>query len=251
MAKKTVVFNEYDENQSLLLAKKQKAKRRKRMVRRLLGLSLIVLTAVYFGSGYSKINKVTVANNEFITQEKIVELTQVSVSKSFVLFTQSGQVEKNLMASGYFDSVSVAKGFDGSLNVTVTPTKLIAYSTNEQGYLAINESGKVCQVGGEFSSLVAPLPAIHDFDEKTLAAFAIEYAKIPSQVLLEVSDIYFRPAAGDDLRCQFNMDDGKILYLRIDEMASQLSGNNYIILVVNYSDYKYFDFLGGYVYRSK
>ena len=251
MAKKTVVFNAYDENQSLLLAKKQKAKRRARATKRLTALILLVLTVFYFGSDYSKIMTIAIANNEFISQETIVELTQVKTKGSFMLFTKSAKVETDLMASGYFDSVSVSKGWDRSLKVAVTPTPLIAYCANEQGFLAVNESGKVCQISGDFSGLVATLPVLHDFTDEIMAQFAAEYAKIPSQVRLQVSDVYFKPAAGDDLRCQFNMDDGKILYLRIDKMASQLANNNYIILVYNYGDYKYFDFLGEYVYRSK
>lgn len=251
MAKKTVVFNEYDENQSLLLAKKQKAKRRRRLMRRLFILSLFVATGVYFATSYSKIMTITVANNEYISQETITQLTKVKAGSSFFLFTPKAKVAENLMSSGYFDSVKVTKSWDRSLTVTVEPTALVGYYGNEQGYMVINESGKVFQITGDFAGLLAPLPVLHDFNDEVLAQFAVEYVKIPSQVRLQVSDIYFKPLAGDDLRCQFNMDDGKILYLRIDEMATQLAKNNYIILVVNHSEYQYFDFLGEYVYRSK
>ena len=251
MAKKTVVFNEYDENQSLLLAKKQKARRRRRLLKRLFFLSLLVAIGVYFGSSYSKIMTITIANNEYVAEATIVELTKVKTSSSYFLFTRGSQVESNLLASGYFDSVKVTKGWDRSLNVTVTPTPLIACYSNDQGYMVINESGKAYQISGDFSALVATLPVLHDFNDEILARFASEFAKIPSQVRLQVSDVYFKPQAGDDLRCQFDMDDGKILYLRIDEMADQLQDNNYIILVYNYAEYKYFDFMGGYVYRSK
>ena len=47
------------------------------------------------------------------------------------------------------------------------------------------------------------------------------------------------------------MDDGKILYLRYDQMADQLKGNYYALLMEKYPDDKYYDFLGKYVYRSK
>lgn len=44
------------------------------------------------------------------------------------------------------------------------------------------------------------------------------------------------------------MDDGKILYLRYDDMAVQLKGDNYALKMEEFPDYKYYDFVGKYVY---
>ena len=87
--------------------------------------------------------------------------------------------------------------------------------------------------------------------EKVLKEFAKEYAKIPYSVISQISSINYAPQNADETRCEFIMDDGKILYLRYDQMADQLKGNYYALLMEKYPDDKYYDFLGKYVYRSK
>ena len=94
-------------------------------------------------------------------------------------------------------------------------------------------------------------PKMNNFNEKVLKAFAKEYAKIPYSVISQISSINYAPQNADETRCEFIMDDGKILYLRYDQMANQLKGNYYALLMEKYPDDKYYDFLGKYVYRSK
>mgnify|MGYP005796592739 FL=1 len=92
---------------------------------------------------------------------------------------------------------------------------------------------------------------MNNFNEKVLKEFAKEYAKIPYSVISQISSINYAPQNADETRCEFIMDDGKILYLRYDQMADQLKGNYYALLMEKYPDDKYYDFLGKYVYRSK
>ena len=72
--------------------------------------------------------------------------------------------------------------------------------------------------------------------------------KFPRQVVNQISDINYAPENLDDKRCEFIMDDGKILYLRYDDMAVQLKGDNYALKMEEFPDYKYYDFVGKYVY---
>ena len=51
-----------------------------------------------------------------------------------------------------------------------------------------------------------------------------------------------------DTRCEFIMDDGKILYVLYDDMASQLADDNYSLIMERFPNQKYYDFCGKYVY---
>ena len=44
------------------------------------------------------------------------------------------------------------------------------------------------------------------------------------------------------------MDDGKILYVLYDDMASQLANDNYSLIMERFPNQKYYDFCGKYVY---
>ena len=116
----------------------------------------------------------------------------------------------------------------------------------------VDETGRIIKdEAGKYVSYVQRCPRLNNFDYEHLEEFSKEFIKLPSQVINQISDINYAPLSADETRCEFIMDDAKILYLRYDDMAEQLKGNNYASLMEKYPDDKYYDFLGKYVYRSK
>ena len=88
-------------------------------------------------------------------------------------------------------------------------------------------------------------------DLQLLKEFAKEYVNIPEIVKNQTSDIIYDPQKADETRLKFIMDDGKILYLRIEDMADQL--NNRYDYVANKEAFKnkcVFSFEGNYVYMK-
>ena len=48
--------------------------------------------------------------------------------------------------------------------------------------------------------------------------------------------------------CKLELDDGKVFYVRIEDMEKQLTSTNYYLVIQSYPDYKYYDYLGKNVY---
>ncbi len=250
MAKKKVVFNEYDQDQRLILAKRRRRKRIRRFFKRLFLIMTVFLVCGYFLSSFSKIMTVTVTGTELISEDDVKELSGVTVAESYFLLTTVREVENRILASEYFDEVKVSKTLDRNLTITVVETPLVCYQASGDGYRVVNEFGKIFQVAPGLESNLLPLPVMHDFTDEIFSEFAVEYVKIPAQVRYQISDIFFIPEDGDPLKCQFNMDDGKILYVRIDKMADQLADNKYLLNIQKNPDYKYYDYLGRFIYME-
>lgn len=239
------VYNEHDQNQVREILKQRKIKRRKRR-RKILLLFVVVLFVVgFFISDFSKIQSITISGNQRISQEEILKLIPVKVHSSISLFTSSSAIEKSLEEMPAIKVATVNKDFFGNMKISVEETKPIAYQIvdtkiwilDEKGNMIINEANDVL-------SYVQRCPKLNGFDENRAREFAKEYYKIPSQVQNQISDIKYSPLPSDETRCEFLMDDGKILYLRIEDMAGQLAGDRYDAILREFPDAKHYSFEG-------
>ena len=143
----------------------------------------------------------------------------------------------------------VTKDLFGHVKIKVVEADPIGQCTIDNILYVVDETGRVTKdEAGVLTTYVQRCPKLNGFDYDRFAAFAKEFAKIPAQVVNQISDINYAPENLDDKRCEFIMDDGKILYLRYDDMAVQLKGDNYALKMEEFPDYKYYDFVGKYVY---
>ena len=85
----------------------------------------------------------------------------------------------------------------------------------------------------------------------SIESFAKEYVKIPELIKTQISDILYDPKDNDQTRLKFIMDNGKIFYLRIEDMADQLNRIDYEAFMTGYSDRCVFSFEGNYIYTEE
>ena len=97
-------------------------------------------------------------------------------------------------------------------------------------------------------SYVQRYPQAINFDEKHLKQFIKEYKQLPSVIKNQISSIVFEPNDKDQTKCKLELDDGKIFYVRIEDMVRQLTSTNYYLVTQKYPENKYYDFLGKNVY---
>ena len=181
------------------------------------------------------------------------EASDVKIRQSFTFFIDDKKIISNIKKLPFVKNVDVSKNLlREDFKFKVVENDPIGQCTINNVLYLIDEKGKIAiDDQGRLISYVQRCPKINNFDEKVLKEFAKEYAKIPHSVINQISSINYAPQNADTTRMEFIMDDGKILYLRYDQMANQLKGNYYALLMEKYPDDKYYDFLGKYVYRSK
>lgn len=245
------VYNEHDQNQVREILKNRKLKRRKRRRKILLVILVVLFIVLFFTSDVSKIQSVTVKGNSRVATEEIMKVTPVKVHKTIHFFISMNSIEKKIESLPAIKNATATKDFFGNITITVEESKPIAYQIVDTKVFILDEKGKVVSNEVTANEEYQKCPRLTGFDEDRIKEFAKEYAKIPSQVQNQISDIKYAPLSLDELRCEFLMDDGKILYLRIDDMAAQLSGDRYDTLMHDFPNDKYYDFVGKYCYTSK
>lgn len=242
-------FNEHDENQAQLLRKNRKKKRIKRKIKIVIVLFVLLLIVGYFVSDISRVKTIEVVGQQDVSKDDILET--ISVHKGdIILLVNTGRIEDEITNMGFIKKVKVTKSLLGSINIEIEEAQKVAYCVIGKKTYVIDELGNVSETTDK--DLIASLqatPRITKFsDLDLLKKFAKEYVNIPEIVKSQTSDILYDPQKADETRLKFIMDDGKILYLRIEDMVEQLNRYDYEANKEVYKDKCIFSFEGNYVY---
>lgn len=250
--KQRVMYEDYQQNPVRSILKARKAKRRRKKIRLLLSIFIVILIASFFASDYSRIASISVSGNKLVEKQEIIDASEVKVRQDFTFFTDIQAIRDKIKELPLIKNVKVNKNITGEISIKVSECDVIGQAQINNILYLIDENGKIAiDSQNKLAGQIQLWPTISNFDENTLKEFAKEYTKLPYAVISQTTNINYAPQSADEKRCEFVMDDGKILYLRYDQMAEQLKGNYYALLMEKYPDDKYYDFLGKYVYRSK
>lgn len=243
-------YNEHDENQVNKILKTKKKKKLKRRFKVIFVLLILILIGLFFMSDYSKIKSIQVFGNEEVKTEDV--LKNISIDKqSIFLFVNPSRVEEEVKQVNLIKKVNVSRDFFGHVKIEVEEADKVAYSVINNMTYVIDEMGNVTETKDKkiIQSLQA-CPKITQFkDLKLLKEFAVQYIKIPELIKNQTSDIVYDPKKMDETRLKFIMDNGKILYLRIEDMASQLKSFDYEANIAH-DDMCIFKFEGVNIYKE-
>ena len=139
----------------------------------------------------------------------------------------------------FIKKATVKKDLLGNVKITVQENNALLYSYIDNILYIVDEDGVMEKdTKQEKLSYVQRYPQAINFDEKQL----------PSVIKNQISSIVFEPNDKDQTKCKLELDDGKIFYVRIEDMARQLTSTNYYLVTQKYPENKYYDFLGKNVY---
>lgn len=245
----TYMYNEHDVNQVKNMQKKIKKKKQKRRRCFVLIVLLIVACIAFMTGSASKVKKISVSGCHLTNQEDIIKNISIKTKKTYFFSMDCGQVENEIEQMLFVKKATVKKDLLGNVKITVQENNAMLYGYIDNVLYLVDEDGVVEKdEKQEKLSYVQRYPQAMSFDEDHLKQFVKEYKKLPSVIKNQISSIVFEPNDKDQTKCKLELDDGKIFYVRIEDMARQLTSTNYYLVIQKYPENKYYDFLGKNVY---
>lgn len=244
-------YNEHDVNQVQRYYKTKKKKRRKMRGKRIFKLILLIFVVAFFISDYSRVKSVKVHGNENVSNEEVLKSADIQDDEIY-FFVRTKKVRQRLEDTLLFSKVDVSKDWVGHIKIDVEEAENIAYAKIDKKTYVVNEMGKVSEVKDkEYIEALRVYPSITKFKEvDMLKDFAKEYVQLSELIKNQVSDIVYEPKAADETRVKFVLDNGKIMYLRIEDMVSQLSVLDFDSAISQNQNNCIFSFEGEYIYEQ-
>ena len=249
--KKQYRFNEHDENQVQVVLKKQKQKKKKKRTRRIVFLLVLMVIVAFFVSPASRIKSIKVSGNQYVDSQDILDQSKLSTSSVFpYTFVTNSIVKKRIESLPMIENAKIIYDIVGNVKIKITESDVIAWGTVKKKNYVIDRNGRVSVVK-DTSSLIGTTK-VSDFKKlKLFKQFAEEYVKIPVIIRNDVSDIVYFPKTKDTSRIALKLNDGKIFYMRIEDMAEQLENFDYDAYMQAYGNRCIFSFEGDNLFMKK
>lgn len=227
-------YNEYDENPVYRTYKQRKKKKLKKRVK-IMGIVLILIMIIsYLLSPYSKVKSIHVIGHHKVSEEEILEHISVKQSSYYFLVNRD-KVEEEVKTLSDVKKASVKMSWIGDITIEIEEAIPIAYAQIGNLFYEINDIGGVLQVKNqEELQLLKGLPFVQNFKNiDLLKEFAKGFYQVPSLMQNEISEIILEPQKADPYRLKCIMKENKIIYVRIEDIATKLNSEQF-----NYEAYK-------------
>lgn len=243
------LYNEHDINQVQYMRKKIKEKKKRRRQRVVLVLVLIVLLICFFCSDLSKVQTVKVTGLQRLDDNTIIDNISVKAHETYFFNVDRKQLKKEVESMLFVKSAKISQSLFVNVTISIEEDEPVTYCYINNLLYIVDQKGNIKEDKEQkWLSYAQRTPQSMNFDLENFKKFIKEYVKIPSVVKNQISSIIFEPDEKDKTKCKFELDDGKIFYVRIENMAKQLTSSNYYLVVQKYPNYHYYDFLGKNVY---
>lgn len=243
------LYNEHDENQVLTIRRKLKNKKKKRRRRFVAGVIVIILIVCFLMSDLSRVKSIDVEGCQRLDKSFIIKNISIKTKETFFFNIDCNELEDEIENMVFVEKANVSKSLLGDIKITIEEDEPVTYCYIDDKLYVVDQKGNI-QVDEDqrWLSYVQRTPQSMNFDLDNFKKFVKEYIQIPSDVRNQISSLIFEPDEKDTTKCKFELDDGKIFYVRIENMAKQLTSSHYYLVMKQYPDSKYYDFLGKNVY---
>ncbi|MCM3759353.1 FtsQ-type POTRA domain-containing protein [Alkalihalobacillus oceani] len=203
-----------------------KEQRKQRANRRLLFFLsfffLLLLVMVYFQSPLSHVKNVTVEGNQFVSDEKVVELSGIKGGTSIWNLDKAAIIDR-LLDDDEISAASVERKWFNTVNLVVREHARIGYLYANEHYYPILETGRyLAELPRQEYPADAPL--LMNFEQgEALAEMAAELSKVPPQLIERISEIFLTPNESDPLALVLYMTDGNEVHSTIRGFSEKIA----------------------------
>ncbi len=206
-------------------------------------LILIVLGGIFFAiflSLNTKIKNLIVTGNNYLSDEEVLQLADVSDYPSFYL-TFSNSLSKRLLKSAWVKKVKIKRSFYHVLTIDIEENRPL-FIKNENKKIVLENKKEIT------SNREVRIPVLMNYVPNTkYNTFIKKMKRIKQDVLGKVSEMEYQPNTHDKDRFLLYMDDGNMVYLTLtkfemlnyyNEVLTQLEGRKGILYLDSGNHFK-------------
>lgn len=188
------------------LKQRRKQKANRRLILYLFIFFILLAGVLYFQSPLSKIGTISVNGNLFISDDEIIDFSELKVGTSYWGVNKE-KTKKRLKTHKEIKSVNLEKKLPNHIILTINEYKRIAYISKDGHFLPVVENGKVIDSKDD-SVYPMDAPILANWDDKGIKLISAELSKVPKEILNLISEIHYTPTDYDSLHITLFMNDG-------------------------------------------
>jgi cell division protein FtsQ len=228
---------------------RQNKKFKRRMILISLIFLLVVSSLVYYFSDLSNINEVLINGNYYLSEQEVLELSNIDIESDKFLLQSDNNLKKELLKSIYIEDANIKHLKNNVILIEIKEKKLAGYvfSDNLKIYFTTGES---IELSDEKYSLISYCPELNDFENNAVIELAIKMDLLSQETIDAMSEIYPYITSYDSNMIELLMSNGKYIFLSPNSISVL---DNYFELskvLIDSDECLYIDELSGGIYSS-
>ncbi|TCT26867.1 cell division protein FtsQ [Melghiribacillus thermohalophilus] len=218
MAQKKIISIE-DRIPKLKETKRKKANRK--LIIYLTIFFLLILAIIYLQSPLSNIRDIEVKHNDFVSDEEILTLSELSGEENFWKIKLS-EIEEKILKNPVIKEVHVERNFYNTISIHVEEYVRVGYVKDEYEYYPILENGQVL-TDQKIQKPGSDAPVFIGWDNPVyLTEITGELKKIPIEISALISEIHWIPEDGNPYKVRLYMVNGNEVIASIRNFSEKM-----------------------------
>lgn len=182
----------------------------------------IIILIAYFGSSLSKVRDINVKGVNDLGAQQVIDATKIDDNTTLlnVLWHHNSIAEKTEKKLPSIQSIKFGTHNLRDLNITVKEHPTLGFINKNGGYYRIIKDGQV--INQKMNSPIGNYPIYSGFSSTRLKKMANIYAKLPSNVSTNISEVYNAPTKLNPYRIKIDMNDGNKVIADMRTIGSKL-----------------------------
>ena len=156
-------------------------------------ISLFVISLIYLLSDSSRIYRIVVSGNVYLSDEKIIEISGISTNDRYI-FVNSGNVENRIKDNSIIDNCKVEVCKNRLVKISIVEKKIIGYSYEDENNVLILEDDSRVILEKKDLYLIEKVPLIEGFTKDSIILIEKNLKDVDYRTINEISEIHYYPA---------------------------------------------------------
>lgn len=206
------------------LKERRKQRTNRRMIFYVTVFFILMLMIIYFQSPLSKVQQVKVEGNGLVSEEWIIEQSQLLEDVSIWNIDEK-EVNERITENEVMETVTISREWLNTVRLTVKEFERMAYIKDGDSYVPVLESGDIYVSENDDRVTPYDAPILHDFYDKEEARKTLvdQLAVTSKGIRQRISDIYLDPVENDPYRLTLFMNDGFVVSSTANDFAERIS----------------------------
>ncbi|MDG5788285.1 cell division protein FtsQ/DivIB [Evansella sp. AB-P1] len=184
---------------------------------------ILVTIIMYFQSSFSLVKTVEVSGNIHVSEEWIVDKSQLLPETSMWNINEEG-IRTRILSNPEISSLSITKNWPNTIHLEIGEYERVAYVQGNDTYYPLLETGKQLSSEKDVVHIPFDAPILMGFtDEDKKSQLAAELVNVSSSIRNRISEIYYSPVENDTFRLMIYMNDGFVVNSTIRNFAERIA----------------------------
>lgn len=199
--------------------RQKRQQKKKKLVKRIRNVALVLIGGtIFFSSPLANIATISVSGNQQVSEQFIVENSQLKSGQHFY-WLNPWEVSEKLEEQPLIAEAQIKRKFGNEVEIIVTETPVMGVMQTEKDRQWILATGELAPVQ---NNIRLNVPYFRNWEEKTGQLLLENLQKIPADVRRQISEIAFNGNEADPEQLQLYMRDGNQVTISIRQIPDKL-----------------------------